>query len=122
MKKGCWAAWRFGGMSSCSHFLGPASVAIGMGSGYDCRMQMLVSNDGKFLVPKEPLDLLGFGPGDVVEVKVQFARNGTAQSVKEPYAGKLVEDTITGLPVIDFGPDAPILTHEQVREMLADFP
>jgi hypothetical protein len=29
---------------------------------------------------------------------------------------------MTGLPVIDFGPDAPILTHEQVREMLADFP
>ena len=85
-------------------------------------MQMLVSNDGKSLVPKEPLDLLGFGPGDVVEVEVQFARDGTAQPVKEPYAGRLVEDPITGLPVIDFGPDAPILTHEQVREMLADFP
>jgi hypothetical protein len=85
-------------------------------------MQMLISNDGKFLVPLEPSDLLGFGPGDVVEVAVLAANNGFEGLPKVPYAGKLIDDPITGLPVIDFGPDAPILSHEQVREMLADFP
>jgi antitoxin (DNA-binding transcriptional repressor) of toxin-antitoxin stability system len=35
---------------------------------------------------------------------------------------RIIEDPVTGLPVIDVGDDAPILTNEMVREMLADFP
>ena len=41
---------------------------------------------------------------------------------KKTYEAKLIEDPITGLPVIDVGPDAPVLTSEMVREMLVDFP
>ncbi len=33
-----------------------------------------------------------------------------------------MKDPITGFPVIDAGPDAPILTSEMVRELLKDFP
>jgi len=35
---------------------------------------------------------------------------------------EIVEDPLTGLPVLTAGPDAPALTSEQVREILADFP
>jgi hypothetical protein len=31
-------------------------------------------------------------------------------------------DPISGTPVLDAGPDAPVLTSEQVKEILADFP
>jgi hypothetical protein len=33
-----------------------------------------------------------------------------------------VKDPVTGFIALDLGPDAPILTSEMVREMLADFP
>jgi hypothetical protein len=35
---------------------------------------------------------------------------------------RIVKDPVTGLPVLTAGKDAPILTSEQVREILADFP
>ena len=41
---------------------------------------------------------------------------------KPPYEAKIVEDPITGFPVLYAGPDAPVLTSEQVAEILADFP
>jgi len=97
-------------------------VAVGLGAGYDSSMQMLVSNDGKSLVPREPIDLLGYAPGDLLEVSVLHPNGGADRISAKQHAGKLVDDPITGLPVIDFGPDAPILTHDQVRAMLVDFP
>jgi hypothetical protein len=33
-----------------------------------------------------------------------------------------VIDTLTGLPALTAGPDAPILTSQEVEEMLSDFP
>jgi hypothetical protein len=87
-------------------------------------MQMLVSEDGKSFLALESLDGLGFGPGDLVDVTVQAGRNGVAglhgEPGKGPFAGRIIDDPLTGLPVIDFGPDAPVLTNEQVLEMLAD--
>ena len=35
---------------------------------------------------------------------------------------RIIIDPITGLPVLTAGPGAPVLTHEQIKEMLADFP
>jgi hypothetical protein len=34
----------------------------------------------------------------------------------------MVEDPVTGFIAIDLGPDAPTLTSEMVKELLADFP
>jgi hypothetical protein len=41
---------------------------------------------------------------------------------KKKYTARIIEDPLTGLTVIDLGPDAPILTSEMVRELLVDFP
>ena len=41
---------------------------------------------------------------------------------KKPRKARIIEDPVLGLPVLDVGEDAPILTSEMVREMLADFP
>lgn len=35
---------------------------------------------------------------------------------------RIITSSVTGLPVIDAGDDAPVLTNEMVRDMLADFP
>jgi hypothetical protein len=88
-------------------------------------MQMRVSSDGEIVVPGRVLERLGFGPGDVVDVtvtEVAGLANGNQSSAKPAFAGKIIDDPITGLPVIDFGPDTPILTHEEVQAMLVDFP
>jgi hypothetical protein len=37
-------------------------------------------------------------------------------------AARIIKDPITGFPVIDVGPDAPVLTSKMVRELLVDFP
>jgi hypothetical protein len=41
---------------------------------------------------------------------------------KPKYKARIIKDPITGFPVIDVGPDAPVLTSEMVRELLVDFP
>jgi hypothetical protein len=41
---------------------------------------------------------------------------------RHPFEAKIIEDPITGFPVLYAGPDAPELTSEQVKEILADFP
>jgi len=44
------------------------------------------------------------------------------QASKPKYEARMVEDPVTGFIAIDLGPDAPILTSEMVKELLADFP
>ncbi len=87
-------------------------------------MQTEVSEEGKVVIPVSLRRRLGIKPGDQLDADV---RNGNI--VLSPRAerkklrkARIVEDPGTGLPVIDVGEDAPILTNEMVREMLADFP
>jgi AbrB family looped-hinge helix DNA binding protein len=89
-------------------------------------MQTRVSTKGQIVLPG-PLRLkLGIRAGDVLDASVE--RDGGAGRIvltvqkKAAPEGKIVADPITGWPVIDFGPDAPILTSEEVAEILQDFP
>jgi hypothetical protein len=41
---------------------------------------------------------------------------------KKKYKARIIDDPVTGVPVIDLGPDAPVLTSEMVKELLVDFP
>jgi hypothetical protein len=38
------------------------------------------------------------------------------------FRARILEGPITGLPVLDVGPNAPTLTSEEVAELLATFP
>jgi len=38
------------------------------------------------------------------------------------HKARIIESPVTGLPVIDAGEDAPVLTSEMVKELLIDFP
>ena len=85
-------------------------------------MRTSVASNGEIIVPGELAERLGFRPGDSLDATIEAGKIILFPSPKTQYYGKIVEDPLTGLPVLDFGPDAPELTHEQVREMLADFP
>jgi len=64
-------------------------------------MQMRVSSNGKSLVLLEPLELVGFGPGDVVDVTVRAVRHEPSRSAKGFSRGKIIIDPRTGLPLAD---------------------
>jgi bifunctional DNA-binding transcriptional regulator/antitoxin component of YhaV-PrlF toxin-antitoxin module len=85
-------------------------------------MRTKLSTDGRVVLPPQFLKQLGLRPGAVLDVKL-----GSSNIVLTPKRGRrqkarIVIDPITGLHVLTAGPGAPVLTSEQVREMLADFP
>ena len=85
-------------------------------------MQMRVSSNGKSLVLLEPLELVGFGPGDVVDVTVRAVCHEPSRSAKGIGRGRIITDPRTGLPALTLGEGAPKITSEMVAEILADFP
>lgn len=85
-------------------------------------MQTRVSSEGEVLLPEPIRSQLGIRAGDSLDASVEDGRIVLAPQIASPYEAKIVHDPLTGLPALDAGPDAPILTHEQVKEMLADFP
>jgi hypothetical protein len=61
----------------------------------------------------DPVDFRLSGEGILVTPRRKSQRKFRARIIKDP---------ITGLPVLDTGPDSPILTSERVAELLSDFP
>ncbi len=87
-------------------------------------MQTKVSSNGQVVLPDSIRRKLGIQAGDSLDADVQ---NGNVvlspiSKVKKPRKARIVTSPVTGLPVLDAREDAPILTNEMVREMLADFP
>ena len=85
-------------------------------------MQTLVSTKGRVVVPARIRHGLGVRPGDQFEISIEEDRIVLTPSQKPNNEGRIIEDPITGLPVLDLGPDAPTLSSEMVRELLVDFP
>ena len=85
-------------------------------------MQTRVSTKGQIVLPGPLRRKLGIRAGDPLDAGIEEGRIVLTPRKKKTYEAKLIEDPITGLPVIDVGPDAPVLTSEMVREMLVDFP
>lgn len=85
-------------------------------------MQTRVSTKGQIVLPAPLRRRLGIRPGDALDIAVEQNRIVLSQAAKPKYEARIIEDPITGFPVIDVGPDAPILTSEMVRELLVDFP
>ena len=84
-------------------------------------MRTSVASNGEIIVLVELAQRLGFLPGDSLDATIEAGKIILSLSPKTRYHGTIITGSITGLPVIDFGPDAPELTHEQVWEMLAHF-
>jgi AbrB family looped-hinge helix DNA binding protein len=85
-------------------------------------MQTKVSTKGQIVLPAPLRRKLGIRADDPLDGDVERDRIVLTAPERKHYAARIIEDPITGLPVIDAGPDAPILTSEMVRELLVDFP
>jgi AbrB family looped-hinge helix DNA binding protein len=86
-------------------------------------MQTKVSTKGQIVLPGPLRRRLGIRAGDSLDVAVEKDRIVlTAPKKRTRYKARIIQDPITGFPVIDVGPDAPVLTSKMVRELLVDFP
>lgn len=85
-------------------------------------MRTRVSTKGQVLLPGPIRRKLGLRAGDQLDATIEDGRIVLSPQTQPEFEPKLVTDPLTGLLVIDAGPDAPILTSEQVKELLADFP
>ncbi len=85
-------------------------------------MRTKVSTKGQVVIPGPLRRRLGIRAGDTMDIAVENDRIVLTSPKRARFAARIIEDPITGLPVIDAGPDAPVLTSEIVRELLADFP
>jgi AbrB family looped-hinge helix DNA binding protein len=82
-----------------------------------------LSTKGQVVLPGPMRRKLGLRPGDLLAASLENGRILLTPQKKTPaFEAKIVYDPVTGLPALDAGPDAPMMTHEQVKEMLADFP
>lgn len=85
-------------------------------------MHTRISTKGQVVLPNPIRRKLGLRSGDQLDAKVEGGRIVLTPQRPRSRKAKIVRDSVTGLPVLSAGPDAPILTSQQVREMLANFP
>lgn len=88
-------------------------------------MEMTVLEKDQVVIPGSLSRRLGLKSGDKVNAEVkngEIVLSPRSDRKKKPNVPRIVKSRITGLPVIDVGKDAPILTSEMVAEMLSDFP
>ena len=85
-------------------------------------MQTKLSTKGQVVLPGPLRRRLGLRPGDSMEVTIEAGRIVLQPPKKRLSRAKIVTDPVTGLPVLDPGPDAPELTSKEVEEILTNFP
>jgi AbrB family looped-hinge helix DNA binding protein len=86
-------------------------------------MQTRISTKGQVVLPAPIRRRLGLQAGDSLDVKAEGERIVlTPQKRRARRKARIVTDPVTGFPVLTLGPGAPVLTHQQVKEILADFP
>ena len=85
-------------------------------------MQTRVSTKGQVVLPGPIRRKLGIRPGDSLHASIEEGRVVLTPRKQSSHQAKIVKDPKTGFVYLDAGPDAPVLTSDQVKEMLADFP
>lgn len=85
-------------------------------------METKVSTKGQVVLPIQIRRKLGLRTGDPLDTKVEGGRIVLTPRRTRPGKVQIVVDPITGLPVLSAGPNVPVLSSKQVREILAEFP
>jgi AbrB family looped-hinge helix DNA binding protein len=85
-------------------------------------MQTKVSTKGQIVLPQPIRRRLNIRAGDTLDVALDRDRIVLTAPKRKHFTARIIEDPITGFPVLYAGPDAPVLTSEMVRELLVDFP
>ena len=85
-------------------------------------MQTKVSTKGQIVLPGPLRGRLGIRAGDPLDAIIEAGRIVLTPRKERPRRVRIIEDPVTGLPVLSAGPDAPVLSNKEVREILANFP
>ena len=85
-------------------------------------MKVKLSTKGQVVLPGPIRRKLGLEAGDSLDANLEGTRLVLMPIKKRSPKGKIVTDSITGLPVLSAGPHASPLTSKQVRESLEEFP
>lgn len=86
-------------------------------------MATRISTKGQVVIPSAIRRRLGLRAGDALDVKAEGERIVlTPQKKRARSKAKIVIDPVSGLPAVTLGPGAPVLTSEEVNEILTDFP
>lgn len=85
-------------------------------------METKLSTKGQVVLPGPIRRKLGLQAGDSLDAKVQAGRVLLTPRKTRPRRARVLIDRITGLPTLSAGPEAPVLTSRQVREILDELP
>ena len=84
-------------------------------------MKTKLSTRGQVVLPSPIRRKLGLRAGDPLDAEVEGGRIVLTPSKARLQKVRIIEDPITGLPVLTAGPDAPRLKSKQVEDILAEF-
>ena len=84
-----------------------------------------VSSKGQVLLPAAVRHQLSLSAGDTLDIEVKRGKiilTPRGKRHKSQEKARIITDPVTGMPALSAGPNAPVLTSEQVAELLKDFP
>ena len=85
-------------------------------------MKTKLSTKGQVVLPVQIRRKLGLRTGDPLDTEVEGGRIVLTPRRPRSRKVRIVVDSVTGLPVLSAGLEAPPLSSKQVREILAEFP
>ena len=85
-------------------------------------METKVSTKGQVVLPNPIRRKLGLRAGDPLDARVEGGRIVLTPRSTRSQKVIILIDPVTGLPVLSAGPDSPVMSSKQVREILSDFP
>jgi len=85
-------------------------------------METKISTKGQVVVPGPVRRKLGLRPGDPLDVTEEDGRIVLTPHKRRSQKVSIIQDSITGLPVLAADQDAPRLSSKQVEEILSSLP
>jgi len=85
-------------------------------------METRLSTKGQVVLPGKIRERLALKPGDSLDASIEDGRVILTPRRRRHFEFKVVTNPITGLPVISAEGDVPLLTSDDVADILADFP
>ena len=81
-----------------------------------------LSTRGQVVIPEEIRRKMNLRPGDKLDTRIEGGRIVLMPKKKRAKVARVVKEPLTGLPMLSVGENAPVLTSEDVAEILSDFP
>ena len=85
-------------------------------------METKLSTKGQVVLPQVIRTKMNLRAGDKLDARIEGGRIVLVPEKKRSGKGRIIKDPLTGFPVLTAGKNAPVLTQEEVEEILAEFP